>query len=116
KNVRDKFKVVVFDAEPNAITKMSEGMIDALVVQNPYEMGFQSVRLLKALHQDDKATVGQMLPNRGQPDGDIYDTGLKVVVPDEGSPLNAAMFEKKTQFLKLSEFRDWLKKYNLTGS
>jgi ribose transport system substrate-binding protein len=57
-----------------------------------------------------------MLPNLGQPDGDIYDTGLKVVVPDEGSPLKAEMFEKKTQFLKLGEFRQWLTEHNLTGS
>ena len=46
----------------------------------------------------------------------IYDTGLKVVVPDEGSPLKAEMFDKKTEFLKLSDFRKWLDKYKLTGS
>jgi ribose transport system substrate-binding protein len=57
-----------------------------------------------------------MLPKLGQPGGDIYDTGLKVVVPDEGSPLKAEMFEKNTQFLKLGEFRKWLKEHNLTGS
>ena len=76
----------------------------------------QGVRLLKALHEDDQKTIKEMLPNLGQPDGDIYDTGLKVVVPDEGSPLKAEMFESKTQFLRLSEFRKWLTKYNLTGS
>lgn len=116
KGVRDKVKVVVFDAEPDAIKYMGEGQIDAMVVQNPYEMGYQGVRLLKALLKDDKATIQEMLPRHGQPDGDIYDTGLKVVVPDQGSPLKPEMFDKKTQFLKLSEFRDWLQKYNLTGS
>src|SRR5262249_12404833 len=116
KEARDRFTVVVFDAEPDAIKQMGEGMIDAMVVQNPYQMGYQGVRLLKAkVDKDDKA-VKEVLPDLGKPDGDIYDTGLKVVVPDKGSPLKAEMFDKRTQFLKLSEFRDWLKKYNLTGS
>jgi ribose transport system substrate-binding protein len=116
KNARDKVKVVVFDAEPDAIKATGEGKIDAMVVQNPYEMGYQGIRLLKALVQGDKATTQAMLPKHGEPDGDLYDTGLKVVVPDTGSPLKAEMFDKKTQFLKLSEFRDWLKKYNLKQS
>jgi len=116
KDVRDKFKVVVFDAEPAAIEEMGKGMIDVMVVQNPYEMGYQGVRLMKALVEKDDKTIKEILPRHGEKDGDLYDTGLKVVVPDEGSPLKAEMFAKKTQFLKLGEFRDWLKKYNLTGS
>ncbi len=116
KQVRDRFTVVAFDAEAIAIQRMLSGWIDAMVVQNPYEMGFQGVRLMKALVENDDATIRKMLPNHGKPDGDLYDTGLKVVVPDQGSPLKAEMFNKNTQFLKLSEFRDWLKKYNLTSS
>jgi ribose transport system substrate-binding protein len=113
---RQVFTVVAFDAEPLAIKQMGQGMIDAMVVQNPYQMGYQGVRLMKALIDKDEKTVKEILPNQGQPDGDIYDTGLKVVVPDEDSPLRPEMFEKKTQFLKLSEFRQWLEKYKLTGS
>jgi ribose transport system substrate-binding protein len=114
--VRDKLKVVVFDAEPVAIDQMGEGMIDAMVVQNPYEMGYQGVRLMKALVEKDEKAIKAILPRKGQPEGDLYDTGLKVVVPDKGSPLKASMFQKNTQFLKLSEFRAWLEKYNLKGS
>ena len=114
--VRDKYNVVVFDAEPLAIGQMGEGFIDAMVVQNPYQMGYQGVRLLKALYEKDDATVKKMLPNQGKPEGDIYDTGIKVVVPDKGSPLKPGMFDKKTQFLNLADFREWLKKYSLTGS
>ena len=33
------------------------------VCQNPYEMGYQGVRLLKALVENDKATVDEMLPD-----------------------------------------------------
>jgi ribose transport system substrate-binding protein len=113
---RKDFTVVVFDAEPLAIRQMGEGLIDVLVVQNPYQMGYQSVRLMKALVQKDQATIQKMLPKQGQPEGDIVDTGLKVVVPDEGSPLKAEMFDKGTQFLKLADFKKWLDKYHLTGS
>lgn len=115
-NNRDKMTVVVFDAEPLAIKEMGEGNVDAMVVQNPYEMGYQGIRLMKALKEDDKATVGALLPKLGEPDGDLYDTGLKVVVPDSGSPLKGDMFEAQTEFLPLSQFRAWLEKYGLTGS
>ncbi|HMF13289.1 MAG TPA: substrate-binding domain-containing protein [Gemmataceae bacterium] len=116
KNARDRYTVVVFDAEPLAIEKMGKGMIDAMVVQNPYEMGFQGVRLMKALHENDQKTIKEMLPNLGQKDGDIYDTGLKVVVPDEGSSLKQEMFQKNTQFLTLGKFKEWLAEKKLTGS
>src|SRR5262245_14224364 len=66
---RKDFTVVVFDAEPLAIQQMGEGLIDAMVVQNPYQMGYQGVRLMKALVEDDKKVVGEMLPNLGKPDG-----------------------------------------------
>jgi len=116
KDRRKDFTVVAFDAEPLAINSMSEGQIDAMVVQNPFEMGYQGVRLMKALVQKDQATIKEILPNLGKPEGDIYDTGIKVVVPDTGSPLKPEMFDKKTKFLKLSDLKEWLAKYNLTGS
>ena len=96
--------------------------------------------MLKALVTKDQATVHEMLPKLGQtggdpqlpappslpkpptlpklgePIGDIYDTGLKVVVPDSSSPLKPDMFDTKTQVLPLGEFRQWLEKYKLTGS
>jgi len=108
--------VVAFDAEPLAIAGMADGMIDAMVVQNPYEMGYQGVRLMQALVRNDQATIKEMLPNQGKLDGDVYDTGLKVVVPDGDARLKTDMFDKKTQFLQLPKFREWLAKYKLTGS
>src|SRR5438132_3154763 len=62
---RKQFVIVAFDAEPLAIGQMAEGLIDAMVVQNPYQMGYQGVRLLKALVEDDKKTIGQMFQNLG---------------------------------------------------
>lgn len=116
KDNRATYTVVTFDAEPTAIKQMGDGLIDAMVVQNPYRMGYDGIRLMKALVQNDKETIKQMLPNYGDKDGDVFDTGLKVVVPDKGSALKPEHFEKNTQFLKLSEFRKWLTENNLTGS
>jgi ribose transport system substrate-binding protein len=114
--VRKDYTIVAFDAEPIAIQEIGAGNIDAMVVQNPYEMGYQGVRLMKALYEKDDNTVQTMLPHHGQPDGDLYDTGLKVVVPDANSPLNAGLFGPKTEFLTLGKFKLWLNKYRLEGS
>jgi ribose transport system substrate-binding protein len=114
--VRKDYSVVVFDAEPIAIKEIGDGNIDAMVVQNPYQMGYQGVRLMKALYENDEKTAKEMLPHHGQPDGDLYDTGLKVVVPNSQSSLKREMFGPKTEFLTLDAFRTWLHKYGLEGS
>jgi ribose transport system substrate-binding protein len=118
KNARDKFTIVTFDAEAIAIQQMADGMIDAMVVQNPFAMGYESVRYAFAKAIGDPTTPKQMFPNLGKAGGDILDTGLKVVVPP-GSPLKAEMFEsfgKSVEFIDLQTFQEWLKKYDLTSS
>jgi ribose transport system substrate-binding protein len=115
-NKRKELTVVAFDAEPVAIEQMSDGMIDAMVVQNPYQMGYQGVRVLKALIENDKATLSDVFSGKSEEDKDIYDTGLKVVVLDDKSPLKREMFGPKTEYLTLAQFREWLAKYKLTGS
>jgi ribose transport system substrate-binding protein len=118
KNARDKFTIVTFDAEAIAVQQMQEGMIDAMVVQNPFAMGYESVRYAFAKSQGDGDTLKKMFPSMGQPGGDILDTGLKVVVPT-GSPLKPEMFEsfgKSVEFLDLPAFQSWLKQYDLTSS
>lgn len=114
--VRDKVTIAVFDAEPLTIQAMQEGYVDVMVVQNPYMMGYIGIKTLKALYENDQETLKELFPNYGQPDGDIYDTGIKVVVPDEGSPLRPDMFGENVQFMKLSEFKQWLDEHGLTGS
>ncbi|MFO0918001.1 MAG: substrate-binding domain-containing protein [Planctomycetaceae bacterium] len=47
-NRRADFTIVTFDAEPLAIAAMGRGKIDAMVVQNPYAMGYDGIKLLKA--------------------------------------------------------------------
>ncbi len=119
KKMRDRFTIVTFDAEQLAIDQMSKGMIDVMVVQNPFGMGYDSVKYTFAKITGDMATVQTMFPNMGQPGGDIRDTGLKVVVGTEKTSLNADMFTpfgKSVEFLTLPEFQAWLKKYDLTSS
>jgi ribose transport system substrate-binding protein len=113
---RQDFTIAVFDAEPVAIKDMEEGFIDVMVVQNPFKMGYDGVKLMKALIEKDAATMHEMLPRQGEEGGDVLDTGLKLVVPDEGSPLEASSFGPTTEFLKLGEFKAWLDKYALEGS
>ena len=114
-NRRKDFTIVVFDAEPTAITAMADGSIDAMVVQNPFAMGYEGIRMLDALVRDQKDVLEKMLPNHGKPDGDLFDTGLKVVVPSAESPLKPSDFPG-VEFLTLDKFQLWLKKYGLTGS
>ena len=46
-------QAVSTSSAPKAIGHMDSGYLDAMVVQNPYEMGYQGVRLMKALVEDD---------------------------------------------------------------
>lgn len=121
--IRDKTTVVVFDAAKEAIDHLGNGQIDAMIVQNPYEMGYLGTRLLKALVEDDHDTIHEMLPaydpqtrRFNPPDGDILTTGLRVVHPDFGTPLTKESFSESTEFLSLDEFQKWLAEHHLSGS
>ena len=122
RGVRDRLTIVTFDAQAAALNHMAEGRIDAMVVQNPFEMGIQTVRLLRAMHGGDEATVKEMFPRRGEPDGDIYTTGLRLIVPNAESPLTPARkggdapAMKNVEVMPLPAFREWLSKYGLSSS
>lgn len=119
KKARDRYKVVAFDAEQLAIQQMEKGNIDVMVVQNPFGMGYDSVKFAVAKHKGDEAIVKELFPNFGNPGGDIRDTGLKVVVPDSGSPITKEAFSEfgpAVEFTPFSEFQSWLKQYKLTSS
>jgi ribose transport system substrate-binding protein len=114
---RDRYVVATFDAAPLAIGQMEKGAIDVMVVQNPFEMGVRTVRLLKALVEGDEEVIREMFPRTGQPDGDIHTTGLRVVVPDATSPVKAELFDPAVvEFMTLPDFQAWLATYGLTGS
>jgi ribose transport system substrate-binding protein len=121
--VRDKVTVVTFDASPDAIPDMADGFIDAMVVQNPYQMGYDGVRLMKALVDGDQATIHAIAPEWDvdakkfkSPDGDVISTEIRVVVPDEKSPLKPELFEASTKFFTLPEFKKWLDERKLKSS
>jgi ribose transport system substrate-binding protein len=111
-----KVTIVTFDADTGSIKAMEDGKLDVMVVQNPFNMGYQGVKILKALVQNDEAVIKEMYPNHGSPDGDLYSTGLKVVIPDKESPITKDILDSTTQLLKFGEFRDWLKQYKLKSS
>lgn len=113
---KSQYTVVCFDAEPLAIQAMADNQIDALVVQNPYRMGYDGVRLLFALAGKNDATISAMFPKHGQPDGDLLDTGLKVVVPNDQSPAKSADYGPNVEVLTLEAFKGWLEQNGLTGS
>lgn len=117
RGVRDQVTIVTFDAQAAALQHMAEGRIDAMVVQNPFEMGILTVKLLLAMHTGDEATIKELFPRIGEPDGDIHTTGLRLIAPDDGSPLKAADFEGAgVEFFPLSKFRAWLETYGLSSS
>jgi ribose transport system substrate-binding protein len=115
-NARDRLKIVGFDADPPAIAGMHAGFVDVMLVQNPYQMGYQGVRLLAALLKDDRSTIRDILPKYGEENGDIHDTGLKIVVPNGSPAVDRSLFQSNTQFLSLGEFKIWLEENGLTGS
>ena len=59
-----KIKLVGFDWSPTLLDDLNSGLIDSLVVQNPFQMGYQSV--LSAVNKLDGATVAKIndLPPR----------------------------------------------------
>jgi ribose transport system substrate-binding protein len=117
RRVRDKVVVATFDAQAAAIDKMEQGLIDVMVVQNPFDMGVQTVRLLHAMLAKDQATIAEMFPKKDQPDGDVYTTGLRVVVPGDKSPIDEKLFDKNVvEYMTLAKFKEWLKEYDLTSS
>ncbi len=126
RGVRDQVTIVTFDAQAAALDHMAGGRIDCMVVQNPFDMGIQAVRLLLAMHTDDDATIAAMYPNEGQPGGDIYTTGLRLIIPDawaadNNAPIKPADFESAEsknmiEVLSLSAFREWLGKFGLSSS
>jgi len=115
---RDDFTIVTFDAEPGAIAEMKKGNIDALAVQNPHAMGYQGVRMLQALVKGNTAVIDEMRKemNRLPDQPDLFDTGLKIIIPDEGSPLAEVQFGDNTTKWTLSKFTEWLKSKDLQGS
>jgi ribose transport system substrate-binding protein len=98
--------VVTFDLEELAVQDVADGRIDATVCQNPYEMGYRGVRLLKAFIDDDKKVLGEMLPNGT----DTIDTGVRIVVPKRDSPV------KGDNVIDIDAMKSWLASKGLSST
>ena len=98
--------VVTFDLDELAVEHVEAGRIDATVCQNPYEMGYRGVRLLKALIEKDTKTVDEMLPDGAT----VIDTGVRVIVPSKDSPV------KGDNVIDIQEMKSWLASKGLKSS
>jgi ribose transport system substrate-binding protein len=105
-DLRRKVTVVTFDLDELAVEHIEQGRIAATVCQNPYEMGYQGVRLLKALIEKDQATINEMLPAGAT----IIDTGVRVIVPSNDSPI------KGENVLDIKAMKQWLAGKGLKSS
>ena len=69
KSLAGKVILVGFDSSPNLIDDLKAGAIDSLVLQNPFKMGYESV----------KAIVAKL---NGQTPPRVIDTGVKLLTLD----------------------------------
>lgn len=53
----DKVKIVCFDEEDETLAGVKDGAIFATVVQQPYEFGYQSVKLMAQIIKGDKSVI-----------------------------------------------------------
>jgi ribose transport system substrate-binding protein len=53
----ERIKLVAFDEHDQTLQGIKDGAVSGTVVQNPYEYGFQSVRILAALLRGDRAVI-----------------------------------------------------------
>ena len=103
---RKKVTIVSFDLDEQSVEHLEKGDIDVSVCQNPYEIGYQGVRLLKAFIADDRKVVEEMLPGGT----DKVDTGVRVIVPSDASPV------KMDNVITIKAMKDWLKSKGLKSS
>jgi ribose transport system substrate-binding protein len=103
---RKKITIVTFDLDEQAVDLIEQKAIDASVCQNPYEMGYQGVRLLKALVTHDDKTVEEMLPKNAT----TIDTGVRVIVPSNDSPV------KGENVIEIKAMKVWLASKGLKSS
>jgi ribose transport system substrate-binding protein len=52
-----KVKVIGFDENATTLQGIKDGTVVGTIVQNPYEYGYQSIKILNALHDGDKSVI-----------------------------------------------------------
>lgn len=71
-----KVKIVGFDALPDTLRFCAEGVVQAIIEQRPYRMGYLAVRYLK------DALEGKKIPR-------LVDTGVDIITPQKAKQLLA---------------------------
>jgi ribose transport system substrate-binding protein len=81
-----KIPVVCFDENETTLEGIKDGLIHATVVQSPFEFGYQSVRILAALHKGDTSVI---------PENKILEIPVRVINQD-----NVVAFQKELEALR----------------
>lgn len=105
-DIRKRVTIVTFDLDEQLIAHLEKKNIDVTVCQNPYEIGYQTVRLLKAFIDGDQKTIDEMLPNKAT----VIDTGVRVIVPGDDSPI------KGDNVWSIAKMKEWLASKGLKSS
>lgn len=99
--LRGKVKIICFDGEPKTLKNLEAGLVDATVVQKPYQFGRLATKLLYLINR--KGFPAAMKEMKQEVDslgmkmeGNIIDTGVDVI-----TPANAAPFLKKLREMGL---------------
>ncbi len=72
-NKEDSVKIVCFDEDDATLQGIEDGLIHGTVIQKPYQMGYESMTLLKRIYDEGPEAV---------PEGGVIDTGVQIVRKD----------------------------------
>jgi len=90
-NLRSKVKIICFDCEDKTVKNLENGLVDATIVQKPYEFGILSTQLLYLINRKGfKAAMEEIKPDLDKKGmtvkGNIIDTGVEVITPANSKP------------------------------
>jgi len=81
-NKQGEVEIVCFDEDDATLQAIQDGIIHGTVVQKPYQMGYQSMALLKKIHEEGPEAV---------PEGGVIDTGVQIVRKDNVEEFRAEL-------------------------
>jgi ribose transport system substrate-binding protein len=98
KELLGKIKIVAFDENAETLQGIVEGHILGTVVQNPYEFGFQSVKLMAALAKGANPPLGE---------NGVIPIEFRIITKDGGKEYPETVHGQKKS-LPVKQFRDEL--------
>jgi ribose transport system substrate-binding protein len=99
RKVRDRTKIVCFDGDAKTLSNLANGLVDATVVQKPFEFGRLGTKLLYLINRKGlTAALAELKPELDRLgmklDGNKIDTGVVVVTPANAKPFLQELKEK----------------------